>query len=487
MPALLYARISKLDTKTPKVDIQLQTLRKLAAKRGLEVAGEYVDDGLSAAKAENRPDWDRLMADLPKFPGAVILATEEARLARNATEKAGLLVTCRAVGATWETVRDGVVDPATASGALMSSIRGAIDAFESDRRVERWKDSAVSRRERGIPQVPSRRAFGFEPDGWTLRQPEADLVRTAIRTLIETGTLWPIVKGWNRSDIRTVNGKEWTYANVQNCLSRWRNCGWTEYQGQPIVPWSPERPTIATREEIEAVRAILADAGRNTDRKFEPVALCSGIAKCICGAPMVAADMNGKPGYRCSARVRGWAKEGVHTSIRREQLDPMAASSVVAAYWLMEPSKAESSDPDTKALTQLHKRLETARRAVKQVQADREAGIYTQAEAASAVAKHRAIVDECESKLAEIARANAHAALLMETSMLLAEPAVNAPGDARARLKAVRERWEGLSLSDQRRLLAARFSIVVGPGRGTDRVDIRTLDGKPAHVLIGEQ
>jgi len=48
--------------------MQLRELREYAARRGWEIAGEYVDTGWSGAKA-SRPELDRLMQDA-RMPGS---------------------------------------------------------------------------------------------------------------------------------------------------------------------------------------------------------------------------------------------------------------------------------------------------------------------------------------------------------------------------------------------------------------------------------
>src|SRR3954469_5138767 len=59
MKTVLYARVSTTDQ---SCDMQLRELREYAARRGLDLAGEYVDTGWSGAKA-SRPELDRLMRD----------------------------------------------------------------------------------------------------------------------------------------------------------------------------------------------------------------------------------------------------------------------------------------------------------------------------------------------------------------------------------------------------------------------------------------
>lgn len=59
MRTALYGRVSTTDQ---SCEMQLRELRDYAARRGWEIAGEYVDSVWSGAKA-SRPELDRLMKD----------------------------------------------------------------------------------------------------------------------------------------------------------------------------------------------------------------------------------------------------------------------------------------------------------------------------------------------------------------------------------------------------------------------------------------
>ncbi len=56
----LYARVSTLNGQHP--EMQLSELREYGARRGWQIVGEYVDEGVSGAK-ESRPQLNRLMSD----------------------------------------------------------------------------------------------------------------------------------------------------------------------------------------------------------------------------------------------------------------------------------------------------------------------------------------------------------------------------------------------------------------------------------------
>ena len=61
--AAIYARVSTQNGQNP--EMQLKELRDYCGRRGWEIAGEYVDKGISGAK-EHRPALDRLLADCRK-------------------------------------------------------------------------------------------------------------------------------------------------------------------------------------------------------------------------------------------------------------------------------------------------------------------------------------------------------------------------------------------------------------------------------------
>ena len=63
MKVAVYARVSTQVGQSP--EMQVAEVREYCKRRGWEIAGEYVDVGVSGAK-ERRPQLDRLQADCRK-------------------------------------------------------------------------------------------------------------------------------------------------------------------------------------------------------------------------------------------------------------------------------------------------------------------------------------------------------------------------------------------------------------------------------------
>jgi len=77
--AALYVRVSTVDQHP---ETQLHDLRQLAAQRGLQIVGEYIDHGFSGMRAR-RPELDRMMEDARRHKFDVLMVWACDRLARS--------------------------------------------------------------------------------------------------------------------------------------------------------------------------------------------------------------------------------------------------------------------------------------------------------------------------------------------------------------------------------------------------------------------
>lgn len=77
--AALYARVSTLDQTT---DNQIYDLRQMAEQRGFEIIEEYIDHGISGARAR-RPALDKMMTDARRGRFDIVVVWAADRLARS--------------------------------------------------------------------------------------------------------------------------------------------------------------------------------------------------------------------------------------------------------------------------------------------------------------------------------------------------------------------------------------------------------------------
>lgn len=125
--AAIYARVS---TANNGQDPSLQTreLREYCEHRGWNIAGEYIDIGISGAK-EKRPALDRLLSDAHRRRVDVVLVWKLDRFGRSLKHLVTTIADLEALGVAFVSLRDNI-DLSTPSGRLMFQIIGAMAEFE---------------------------------------------------------------------------------------------------------------------------------------------------------------------------------------------------------------------------------------------------------------------------------------------------------------------------------------------------------------------
>jgi len=140
----LYARVSTTDQRP---EIQLHGLRLYAEARGLEVAEEYVDHGVSGAK-DRRPALDRLVAGARRRRFDAIGISKLDRLARSVRHLTALGAELEALGVDLIVI-DQSIDTSTPAGRLLFNVLGSIAEFERDLIRERVNQGIAAARRRG--------------------------------------------------------------------------------------------------------------------------------------------------------------------------------------------------------------------------------------------------------------------------------------------------------------------------------------------------
>ena len=146
MNAGLYARISTRD-KGQDPEMQLAELREFAAKRGWQVAGEFVDVGVSGAK-DSRPQLDAMMRLAKTRKLDVIAVWKLDRFGRSLRHLVDALAELNAVGCAFVSLRDNL-DLSTPAGRMMFHVIGAMAEFERELIRERVKAGLAHARAKG--------------------------------------------------------------------------------------------------------------------------------------------------------------------------------------------------------------------------------------------------------------------------------------------------------------------------------------------------
>src|SRR5207249_3557748 len=142
----LYTRVS---TTNHGQDVTLQTreLKEFIERRGWQVAGEYVDLGISGSK-DRRPQLDRLMADARRHELHAVLVWKFDRFARSVSHLLRALETFQALGIDFVSLSESL-DTSTPAGKMVFTVLGAVAELERSLIVERVRAGLRNARAKG--------------------------------------------------------------------------------------------------------------------------------------------------------------------------------------------------------------------------------------------------------------------------------------------------------------------------------------------------
>jgi|SRR5665213_2967405 len=156
LKAAVYARVSTTDQ---NCDLQLRELREYVARRGWESAGEFVDAGVSGAKAR-RPALDRLMAAAARREFDAVLVYKIDRFGRSVLHLSQQLASLTSFGVRFIAVSQAIdTDAANPSSRLMLTILAGVAEFEREIIRERTLSGVRAAKARGKILGRPRRVF----------------------------------------------------------------------------------------------------------------------------------------------------------------------------------------------------------------------------------------------------------------------------------------------------------------------------------------
>jgi DNA invertase Pin-like site-specific DNA recombinase len=310
--AAKYLRISEdRDDDERGVKRQDKDATDLAARRGLTVVNTFTDNDLSATLGGPRPGYADLIAAARRGEFTVIIVWQLSRLWRNRRERAEGIEILRRAGVSVVCCKGPDLDLSTAYGRGMAGMLGEVDTMEVEIKGERTVAAQRQAAEAGL-WLGGSRPFGWElvPDPAragranahrkvkpVIDPGEAGEVRRMVAELLAGRSLGALVRDLNDRGLTTTRGKEWTPASLRAVLTRPRNYGAVDFQGEilPGATW----PAIVTEADHRAVCGLLADPARRTTTTNQVKHLLSGLALCgVCGGPMKTGSTKGRKGAR---------------------------------------------------------------------------------------------------------------------------------------------------------------------------------------------
>jgi site-specific DNA recombinase len=444
--AAIYVRISEDRHGTGiKVGDQEKDCRALAERLSLTVVDVYEDNDLTAHKGskryKERPRYRDLLTAIRAGQVDAVLATETERLHRDSRELLDYIDVCQPHDVPTYTVRAGQLDLSTSSGRMVAKILAAKAEHEIEVMKDRMRAARLHKVGRG-QWVGGRRPFGYEADGVTVIEAEAEAIRWAATELLAGVSLNRIAAELNRRGVRTSTGKTWAPTEARRMLLRPRNAGLMVHRGQVVGPanW----PAILDSDTWRAVVSVLTDPARRINAGRGARWLLSGLARCgVCGDPVKVTSAGGhsrgrrmKPGYTC--------RPGKHVVRDAAEVDAFVEAVIVER--LSRPDARELLAPDSTVDTAaLHARDTVLRARLDELGRLAGEGAIDAAQLVQATAAIRA---QREQITAELAAANGR-------SVLAGVADAPDPGAV----------WAGLDLSRRRAIVDVLVTVTILPGR----------------------
>ncbi|HVB59194.1 MAG TPA: recombinase family protein [Candidatus Acidoferrales bacterium] len=146
MKAAIYARVS---TSNHGQDVGMQTreLREYCERRGFEIAGEYLDEGISGAK-DSRPELNRLMSDAHRRKLDAVVCWKFDRFARSVSHLLRALETFNSLGIAFVSLSEQI-DTTTPAGRMIFTVLGAVAELERSLIAERVRAGLRNARAKG--------------------------------------------------------------------------------------------------------------------------------------------------------------------------------------------------------------------------------------------------------------------------------------------------------------------------------------------------
>jgi site-specific DNA recombinase len=418
------------------VKVQEADCRALIDRRGWELAGTYVDDGISAYLGRKaRPGYRALVAAIEDGEIGAVVVYNVDRLQRSNRDFAEFVDLCTARDINVVTP-SGDTDTTTADGRYYLQGLGQAAEHQSARASERLRRKHRQLAEDGRWHG-GMRAYGYTADHMALVPAEAEIIRELARRVLAGETLRRLAAELFRRGVLTATGKNWRTETIMQTLRSAPLSGQREHGGDRKHPGtlSPAVwPAILTPADTTRLRALFERGPRTPARG----SLLSGVIHCsLCGRPAYPTTVHR---YRCSnpfpAAHGGCPKLGIDMD-----LADMAVTSWVVTMLDTPDLAAAMAGPADEADAAARQELEDALRARAEYGEDAAAGRLSRAAYLDVLGPLERRIDAAQKRIADAVR--------------LQPP----PG---AELGQLAARWDSLNL-DQRRAVVR--SVV-------DRVEI---------------
>ena len=308
LPAVIYARYSSDSQREASIDDQLRECRSWASANGYDIINEYCDYAISG-RSDDRPQFQRMIADADKGAFVAVITYQTSRFARNRYDAAVYKYRLKKAGVSVCYARTNIPDGP--EGIILEALMEGMDEYYSANL------SITIRRGQDGNAMQGKFSGGTRPFGLIITDDQrlapdplnAPHVLRAYQMIDEGAMQKDVVDYFNSIGLRTTRGNPFTKSTMATLLTNRKYIG--EYSYRDVV--LPNAiPPIVPEDLFCRVQQILSQNSHVKGGHARSMVdfLLSGKLICgHCGGPMVGDSGTSRNGsthyyYTCACRKR---------------------------------------------------------------------------------------------------------------------------------------------------------------------------------------
>jgi site-specific DNA recombinase len=320
--AIIYAAKSTADERG-SIATQLEDCRRMAAREGWAVEGEYSDEAESAWSGDRGPDLAAAMAHAERIAPSVLVVQHSDRLARGDGRKARHLgeIYFWALKADVELHSDQ--DDSTFTNPLLAFAMGERNAEDSRRKslaVQAGKQRrATNGMGNGGPRPYGYRYAGREAPLQVVAA-EAVIVQRVFAEFVAGASLMAIARALQAEGVPTLRAKFWRHTTVSSILENPVYVGKVRHRDDVLD--GAHDPIVSTELWQRASDLLTARPKKGRGRPSNGGHLFrKGMLRCECGETMVARTGGQRAYYSCARRAEHGTGNCDMPHLRRADID----------------------------------------------------------------------------------------------------------------------------------------------------------------------
>lgn len=304
--AVIYARYSSHSQTEQSIEGQLHDAYEFAAREGYTIIGEYIDRAISG-RSDDRPDFQRMIADAPKKQFSVVIVWKLDRFARNRYDSAINKAKLKKYGMRVVSVKENITD--SPEGIILEGLLESMAEYYSANlsvNIKRGQRETIAKGRYCGGTIP----YGYKAIDGKLVEDEktAWVIRFVFDQYAQGVPMKEIVETLRQRGVKGRRGGPLGYGSFADALKNPAYIGQFTYNGQ-IVPDVSQR-LIEDDTFYKVQERLKATARAPAAQKAKVEYLLQGKAFCgHCGASMVGESGKGRSGsryyyYSCADRKK---------------------------------------------------------------------------------------------------------------------------------------------------------------------------------------